>query len=560
MRILSALGLVWLLFALCPPSWARGPEWEELIVDGMVRQDSRLREVSLDAVVRDAELLAARPATGAVKVARLYLLGRAYGKRSDLARKDVANARQVLKEVLALEPGCYFAHRDLGILALNATPPDAKEAEASLQRALLANPSFVQAHRDLARLCSDQKRPKDAIVHLKRVIDLEPTDMAAGALLVLALIELKSIDEARVRADALIKGAPGNATFRDVRAEVELAAGNFDAAIAMWRQLQAENQGATKPLWGQWRAWTAKAKAGHNVDKEAMLAIVDRLSMLERDKEKIAKLRELGNAMRAPPPDPNKPPDDATLLRALESPDEKVRTQALAYITFRAEKPSMAVLRGVIARIGPGREPSPAVRASALAVLSQHGGFGMLGLVRHSLNDTDLGVRQAALLAVESLGEQSDGARRSAFLILGGYALDADRVLAAGARNATLRQAQLHPTGEEGTEAEELEAWKAWWSGPMGGDLKIRALEAYAEIKDPRADQVLVPFLEDPDVFVVQAAYKALVAAGPGLSDPVIKEWVGRIPLFLEGSFQPAKRESVSAGLKTWLTMKPQQR
>lgn len=550
MRLLSVLGLVSLLLVLCAPARAQGAEWEELILDGMRRQDSRLREVSLDAVVRDQELLAARPATGAAKVARLYLLGRAYGKRADSAKKDVASARQAFQEVLALEPGCYFAHRDLGILALGETPPNPQEAEASLQRALAANPSFVQALRDLARLCSELKRPADAIVHLKRVIDLEPSDHHAAALLVLALLELDRVDEARRQADALLKGQPTNAVFRDVRAEVELAAGNFDAALTLWRQLQAENPSATKPLWGQWRALITKSKAGQPTAKEDMIGVLDRLFILERDPEKRAKLKELGDALRAPPPDPNKPPEDADLLRAFESPDEQVRVKSLAYVTFRREKPSMAVLRGVIARIDPAREPAPSVRASALAALAQQGGFGLLGLVRHSLHDLNPGVRQAALLAVESLGEQSDAARRSAFVVLGGLALDADRQLAAGARSATLRQANLGATGEEASEAEQLEAWKVWWAGPMGTDHKIRALQAYAEIKDPRSDQVLVPYLEDPDAFVVEAAYKALVALGPTLSDPVVAEWVSRIPRFVEGSFKPA-------GLKTWLGMRP---
>jgi|GEM_PF-4507418 len=557
MRLLSALGLVALLFGLCPPARAQGTEWEELILDGMRRQDSRLREVSLDAVVRDQELLAARPASGAVKVARLYLLGRAYGKRADSARKDVASARQALQEVLALEPGCYFAHRDLGILALSETPPDPQAAEASLQRALSANPSFVQALRDLARLCSDQKRPADAIVYLRRVIDLEPSDLHAGALLVLALLELHRVDEARRQADVLLKGQPTNPMFRDVRAEVELAAGNLDAALTLWRQLQAENPSATKPLWGQWRALTAKGKAGQVMAKEDLIGVIDRLFILEREPQKRLKLKELGDALRAPPPDPSKPPDDAALLRAFESPDEEVRVKSLAYVTFRPEKPSMAVLRGVIARIVPSRELAPAVRASALAALAQQGGFGLLGLVRHSLHDPNLGVRRAALLAVESMGEQHDAARRSAFLILGGFALDADRELAAGARAAILRQAGLRLTEEEGSEAEQLEAWKAWWAGPMGTDHKIRALHAYAQIKDPRADQVLVAYLEDPDVFVVEAAYKALVQSGPTLSDPKVAEWVKRIPRFVEGSFQPEKRESVSAALKTWLGMPP---
>src|SRR5687768_4545488 len=95
-----------------------GPPGDELISDGIRRQDRRLRDVSIDAVVTDQQNLANRPSVGETRIARLYLLARAYGKRLDPARRDLANSRQVYGEVLGLAPNCYFAHRDLGMLAL----------------------------------------------------------------------------------------------------------------------------------------------------------------------------------------------------------------------------------------------------------------------------------------------------------------------------------------------------------------------------------------------------------------------------------------------------------
>jgi tetratricopeptide (TPR) repeat protein len=547
--------------AAAAPARAAGPEWEELILDGVRRQDSRLREVSIDAVVREQELLAARPAQGAAKVARLYLLGRALGKRAEsvapqLATKDMTNARAALREVLQLEPACYFAHRDLGILALKEVPPNLREAEANLQRALGANPSYVQALRDLARLCADQGRSADALVHLRRVIDLEPSDLAARALVVISLLELKRLDEARRDVDALLKSRPNDPMVRDLRAEVEFAAGNYDGALLLWRQLQTENPSATKPLWGQWKALSAKAKAGQQVGKQDMIDVVDRLSILDRDPAKRAKLKELSAELNRPAPDPNQPPDDATLQRVIAGPDEKARNQALAYVAYREDKPSLELLRAVMSRLDPVREPVPSVRAGALVTLARQGGFGLLGLVRHSLADPVPNVRRSALLAVESLAEQGDVARRSAFLILGLRTKDADPEVAAGARSATLRLAQQPPPAEELSAADERAAFEAWWQGPLAVDLKIRSLLVYPELRDLRGDQVLVEYLDDPDLHVVEAAYKALVAVGATVADPVVKEWIGRIPRWV-GSFTPEKREEITRTLATWRAMRP---
>lgn len=562
MRRLSLLTSLCLLLACALPAWAAGPEWEELILDGVRRQDTRLREVSIDAVVRDQELLAARPSQGAARVARLYLLGRAYGKRAEqvapeAAAKDLGSARSVLREVLQLEPSCYFAHRDLGILALRETPPNVREAEASLQRALAAYPSYVQALRDLARLCSDQGRPADALVHLRRVIDLEPDDMGARALLIMSLLDLQRVDEARRDVEALLKARPTDPMARDLRAEVELAAGSYDAAIGLWRQLQAEGPTLTKPLWGQWRALLAKGKAGQPVGREELQPIVGRLYMLERDPAKRARLKEMDEALRASPPDPTQPPDDAALAKALGAADAEVRTKTLAYVAFREATPGADLLRAVMARLDPAREPAPAVRGGALLALARHGGYGLLGLVRHSLVDADASVRRAALLAIESMASQGDAALRSAMLLLSMQAGDADPELAAGARRAVWRLAQVAPAEPDASDAVEAEAWRQWWAGAVGVDQKIKALAAYPQIRDLRADQVLVPFLDDADFFVVQAAYKALGASAPGIRDEAVRQWVERLPQWGEGGFTPQRREEIARNLAAWRALKP---
>lgn len=558
----SLLASLVLLLGACLPAHAAGPEWEELILDGVRRQDSRLREVSIDAVVRDQELLAARPSQGAAKVARLYLLGRAYGKRAELAppeaaTKDLDRARAVMREVLQAEPSCYFAHRDLGILALREAPPNVREAEASLQRALAAFPSYTQALRDLARLCSDQGRAADALVHLRRVIDLEPADMAARALLVMTLLDLKRVEEARRDVEAMLKARPTDVMARDLRAEVEMAGGSVDAALDVWRQLQAENPTLTKPLWGQWRALMAKGKAGQAVAREDMQQVVGRLYMLERDPAKRTRLKEMDAALRAPPPDPTQPPDDASLAKALVAPDAELRTKTLGYVAFREQAPGAELLRAVMSRLDPAREAVPAVRGGALVVLARHGGYGLLGLVRHALDDADPSVRRAALMAVEGMAQQGDAARRSGMLLLALRAADADAEVAAGARRAVWRLAQVVPQDGDADDASEAAAWRQWWSGAVGVDEKIKALGAYPQIRDLRADQVLVPFLDDADFFVMQAAYKALAASAAAIRDEAVRKWLESLPQWGEGGFTPERREEIVRNLAAWRALGP---
>jgi tetratricopeptide (TPR) repeat protein len=548
--------------ALRPVAAEQGPlgeEWEELILDGMRQQDSRLKEASLDALVREQELLAARPVVGAKRVARLYLLARAYGKRMDPARKDAANARQVYAEVLSLAPICYFAHRDLGLLAL--AEKDVKGAEASLMRALAANASYVQALRDLARLCQEQGRHADAVVHLKRVIDLEPTDPYARPFLVQSLLALQRFDEARRDVQALLKLDPKSSAFRDLDAELELAAGNLDRAASIWKQLQHENPSAAKPLYGQWRVLDARTKRGEQPSKEELLTVVNRLVLLERDPARRKGLQDTAIALSATPRDPNLPPDDATLLKALDSNDEKVRGQVLMYLAFREQKPTAQLLRGALGRLGPVREPAPSVRAAVLMLLGSHGGVGTLPIARLSLDDPDARVRAVAVQCLEQLAELSEPARRAATLILALHADAPDRALAGAARSAVLRLTQTvldeASDGLGDSEAADVARLKAWWASPPGNDVKIRALGSYAEVRDLRADEILVPYLSDPDFFVVTAAYRALQAAGDTVPDGERKAWLARLPTFLPAELEPANRDAVARALTAWLGSRP---
>jgi tetratricopeptide (TPR) repeat protein len=565
MRTRALAWLLALVAGFLGPAAARagalGP-WEELILDGMRRQDARLKQVSIDAVVREAYLAADRPGHGPDdKVTRLYLLGRAYGKRLNAAQRDLENARDAYREVLKLAPGCYFAHRDLGILALKGEPKDESQALAHLQKALSYHPSYVQALRDLAALFRSKQQHAEAVVHLRQVVDLEPADLLARAYLAAALIDLGKPEEARREVNYLLRSAPQNAAFRDLQAELDLATGRIEEAIAQWKVLMLENPSSPRPLQGLWKAYSAKMKAKQPVPPDDVKDVVKRLLLLEQDPAQKKRLQELYAQLDAPPPDPSQPPDDAALLRAFARPEEKARETAAKYVTYRKEKPTQQIVLALIGRLGSQREPVPQVRAAALGALAVHGGLGTLPVVRLLLADPDARVRLAAALALEDIGSQSAEASRAALLVLARHAGDPDATLAASARGATLRLAGgiLEPLDDSETDTEvgRVARWRAWWGSPAAVDTKIRALQVYDVVRDHQADGVLAHYLDDPDVFVVKAAYEALARMGAYVPDPALRDWAGRIPRFLPGEFQAANRDNVVRSLKAWLGLRP---
>lgn len=567
MRIRPLLSLLAVLLLLAPAAAFAGTlgDWEELIPDGARRQDVKLKDTSIDAVVREAYLLADRSttATGA-KVSRLYLLARAYGKRLDAAQRDLENARDVYREVLKLAPACYFAHRDLGILALKANPPDLREAEADFLKALSYNKSYVQALRDLAALCRTQKRHADAVVYLRQVIDLEPADVLARAYLAAALIDQGKPEEARPVVNALLKATPNNPAFQDLAAELDLAQGRTEEAIAKWKVLMQENPSSPMPLHGLWKAYAAKVKANQTVPIDDLKDVVKRLLLLETDPAQKKRFQELYAQLDAPPPDPNKPPDDAGILHALGNPEEKGRLAAAKYVTYREEHPSPEIVRALIGHLGSQREPAPAVREAALRALGRHGGIGTLPVVRLLLGDPAPSVRLQAALALEVIGSQSSEAARIAFLMLARHVDDRDPALAASARGGVLELANgiLEPLaeGETDTEAGRVARWKTWWGSPPAVDAKIRALGVYEQARDHAADEVLAYYLDDPDVFVVKAAYEALAKMADYVPDPAQKAWAAGIVRFLPTEFTQENRVNVVGTMKTWLATKPRPR
>jgi tetratricopeptide (TPR) repeat protein len=171
------------------------------VLDGMARMLGRAGQDSL-AMQQYRALLVAQPTytTGWYNLGNLYRrkgrLGEAaeaYRKALDLdplretawnnmgevyrAQGDTARAADAYRHAIAIVPGHAQALNNLG--ALRAQQGDAAAAEAGFRAAVAANPRYVPALANLAKLLGDSRRRPEALELWRRVLVLEPDNVAA---------------------------------------------------------------------------------------------------------------------------------------------------------------------------------------------------------------------------------------------------------------------------------------------------------------------------------------------------------------------------------------------
>ncbi len=199
------------------------------------------------------------------------------------------------------------------------------------------------------------------------------------------------------------------------------------------------------------------------------------------------------------------------------------------------------------------------MRSWALRILGRFGGFGLVGLVRHSLNDPSVAVRPVAVDAVVQLARTGGAAEATAVLTLGRAAASADRTLAAAAR-AGLAELIKAPLEDE-DEAAQRASFDAWWRGPTGTSAKIAALAGFALAKDPQPEGVLLGYLADPDPEVLLAAWQAMAAQARRLLTrpdlPVTRAgWLRSLPPLPAGATAASAR-AAKGRLDAWVAARP---
>ncbi len=513
----AALAVLVLIALLAPVVPARadtglGEAWEEGIQQGIERQERERKQRQPDSILRDAKLLAGRPSDGAQKVVRTYLLARAYAIAG-----DVASARRTYAEVLRLAPRCYFAPQDLAMLDLQQEPADTAAAERNLRQAIQMNPGYLTAQRKLAMLMLREDKPAEALSYLERIVGGDPSDLQARFYLVQALLQTDHLDEAEKEVATLLQGEPNNPAFQSLRAEVWTRRGRYDDAREAYRRLSLADPAQASYLAGFLRCLDEQREKQHVVDFEGYIWALEGLSRLERDparkKQIAAALEEVRKqqAISASGAETDGPPTDAQMAVILPNLETDRRLQVLRYVYARDDAPEVDLLTAVIARLAPKTEPVPEARMYALRILGRFGGFGLVGLVRHSLRDPSPEVRPIAADVLVDLARTRPAAHGAAVLALGLVADGDDAGLASAARAGIqeLTKAQW-PVPDDADEGARRAAFRAWWSGSGGAEAKVQALERFPEIGDLDPESVLLPYLADTDAFVVGAAWTAM--------------------------------------------------
>lgn len=553
-----------------------GRAWETPIQEGVEKQEQERKARRADGLLRQAELLAARPSEGATKVARLYLLARAYGIAG-----DAASAESTYREVLDLAPDCYFAYHDLAMLALARTPPDPALAERYLRKAVQVHGGYVAGYRKLARLLLERgpDRLEEAVANLRRVVDLEPGDMEARFFLARALLGLGKLDEAERELAMLLRKEPRNPLYRDLKGAFYLRSGRIDRALETYQALAEELPDVVQPVRG-YLACLTKLREKGQVDPEQWLWALERLYRLTDDpqekqrlKNAIEEFRRLSSGEAPKPEEGGELSDEqlAALLGRMTDADQ--RAHVLGYVYARGKRPEKVLFDAVVVRLSPKTEPSAKVRAWVLRTVGRYGGTGMTGLVRLALADPDAHVRVAASDALVALSETSDAARGAAILVLGLYADASDAQLGAAARAAVrdLAKATLpEPGGDD--EAARRAAYETWWRGPVAAEVKIRALHLFARVHDPFPEDILLPYAEDDDAFVADAAWSEMSAIAadllardaalrrekkPALLGDARRDWLRRMPPHVEGGLRGPDAAAQRARLAAWSAAKP---
>jgi tetratricopeptide (TPR) repeat protein len=509
-----------------------GEPWERPISDGIERQERERKRTTPAAILRSARLAAARRGDATTHVVRLYLLARAYGIAGDRG-----SAYATYRDVLAAAPRCYFAYHDMAMLDLEATPPGTRAAEDNLRRALGIHPAYVTGYRKLAALLLEEGRYRDAVGPLRRIVELDGTDLQARFLLSQALAESGQFDAASRELDLLLRREPRNASFRTLKATLLWRRGRLDEAMGVFREIAREYPAATEPLMGFLGCLEERRQKEDEVDVEAYIWALEGLLRLERDPEQRGRLNALLDDIRAygqrleAGPRPEGPPSPEELLRLIRGDDAEARAAVLRYLYFQAEPPARDLLLAAMGRLSPSGESSAEVRQWSVRVLGRFGGPVFVGLLRHSLADPDPAVPPVVVDALLQIAAGASEARGAVLLILGLHAESADGALAVAAQRGVegLAKANL-PAPAEDTDAARREAFRSWWNGPVASEAQVEALGRFVAIQDKFPEDVLLPYLRSADPHVMSAAWSALAAAASAVPPGPRRDWFGRLP------------------------------
>jgi len=146
-------------------------------------------------------------------------------------RTAMTQARTALDRALVLDPELAEALNDRGLLLMRFERKYA-EAEASMRKAIAADPAYVDAHCNLALLLSAMGRHVEALESMRRAEVLDPETYSPSSLRALLELMARRFGDARAEYHALLVLAPHSGVARRGMLSSAIATRQWDDAAS----------------------------------------------------------------------------------------------------------------------------------------------------------------------------------------------------------------------------------------------------------------------------------------------------------------------------------------
>ena len=150
-------------------------------------------------------------------------------------QRSATRSVEAARRAVAMEPNSVLAHLALGLF-LSWREYDWAGAERELRKALDANPSSADAHRQLALLLGRLGRSQEALVEIGKAVDLDPLYSAVHIARGTLLLYSGAVDRSLAEYRSVVSSEPGNHNVYVPMSDALLAKGlNSEAAEAVER-------------------------------------------------------------------------------------------------------------------------------------------------------------------------------------------------------------------------------------------------------------------------------------------------------------------------------------
>jgi putative PEP-CTERM system TPR-repeat lipoprotein len=156
--------------------------------------------------------------------------------RTLLAKKDLPGARKSFERAIAIDPTFFPAVATLAGLDLADKRPE--DAKKRFEAVLAKDPKNAQALLALAELAARTGAPKDDVAKLiGNAVTAAPTEAAPRLLLIDFHLRNKDIKQATSAAQDAVAAMPNSPEVLDAMGRTQLAAGEFNQAIASYNKM-----------------------------------------------------------------------------------------------------------------------------------------------------------------------------------------------------------------------------------------------------------------------------------------------------------------------------------